>query len=73
MTTNQQQSSKITWSYVCAVIGIFIVPIVLGPVAWFLAHSAGKEGDTRAGTAKTFAIIATIVGIALSAFVLLGQ
>lgn len=72
MTTNQQKSPKIMWSYICAAIGIFVVPIVLGPVAWFLAHSAGKEGDSRAGTAKVFAIVATVIGLVVGAAYILG-
>ena len=72
MTTAPQQSAKITWSYVCSVVAVFLVPPVLGLIAWLLAHSAGKEGDPRAGAAKTFAIVATVVGIALGLFVLLG-
>lgn len=56
----------------CSVLAIFLVPPVLGLIAWLLANSAGKEGDTRAGTAKTFAIVATVVGLALGIFLLLG-
>lgn len=73
MTTAPQHSSKITWSYICSVLAVFIVPPVLGLIAWLLANSAGKEGDPRAASAKTVAIVATVIGLVLGLFILLGQ
>lgn len=62
--------TKLTWSYVLAAIGVFFFPIVLGPIAMYLAHQAGKEGNPRSQQAMRVAITATIVGIILGAIVL---
>jgi len=50
-----------------AVISTLVLPIIFGPLAIWMAHSAGKEGDPRAGTAKTVAICCMIGGMVLGA------
>lgn len=67
------RSGKVVGSYVMAAISTLFIPIIFGPIAIWLAHTAGKEGDPRAATAKTVAICCMIGGMVLGAALAVGS
>ncbi len=72
-TQTKPDNGKIVAAYICAVISILLLPIILGPVAIYLAHSAEGDGHPGGKTAKGVAIVCMILGFALGALVYLGS
>lgn len=66
-----QGGGKIVGSYICAAISVLILPIILGPLAIWLAHSAHEAGNPKGATARTVAICCMIAGFILGAAVAL--
>lgn len=59
------QTSKITASYICSVLGVFCCPLVLCSVGIMLGSQAKKEGDPRGQTAMTVGTVCLIAGIVI--------
>lgn len=71
--TAAANDTKIVVAYVCAAIAVFLLPIIFGPVAIWLAHSEKKVGNPKAGTAFAVAIGATILGMIVGMLVFAGS
>ncbi len=55
-------NGKIIAAYILALFSVFILPIILGPAAIFLASKAKNEGNPNGATAMTVAIGAMCLG-----------
>ncbi len=66
----QWNDSKVTASYVLSASSLFCFPILLGPLAIWLAHSERKIGNPRAATAFNIAVAATAIGLMFYIFIL---
>jgi hypothetical protein len=55
---------------ICAVVAVFFLPIVFGPIAVVLGFVANAKGDRAGLWVAIAAIVATFVGMALGAAVM---
>lgn len=55
-------SGKVVAAWVLAILAIFILPIILGPIGAVLGFSAAKEGNPSGRTAGIVAIVTTVIG-----------
>lgn len=60
-------------AFVLAAVAVFVIPIVLGPIAAILGGVAMSKGDPLGKWALTAGIAATIVGMALGAAVFMSS
>jgi uncharacterized protein YqgC (DUF456 family) len=73
---SESYKAAATWSLICAVVGIFTLPPVLGPVAIVLGVSARKkmqgsnnfDGAERALAAIIIGAIETVISVAIILF-----
>lgn len=56
-------------AFVCAVVAVFFLPIVLGPVAVVLGVVAYRKGDRLGRWAIAAGVLGTVLGFALGALV----
>ena len=56
------QNGLITASYICSAIGLLVIPF-LGPIGFFLALKAQKNGDNRGKAAMIFAGVVTLLSL----------
>ena len=56
------QNGLITASYICSAIGLLVFPF-LGPIGFFLALIAQKNGDNRGKAAMVFAGVVTLLSL----------
>jgi len=66
-----KSNGKIVTGFILAAISIIVFPIIFGPIAIFLGHSAKKDGDSRGQALFITGIICMILGFILGFLVVM--